>query len=96
MQPLYLIAEIVPRPDRLDEARSAFTELVAATLAEPGCELYDLVQSPEDPATWLMLEKWASREAWDAHMRTEHVIAHNARAGDFLVGPAVLRFYDPA
>lgn len=95
MQPLYLIAVITPRADRIDEARSAFADLVRATLAEPGCELYDLVVNPDDPTTWLMLEKWTSREAWDAHMRTEHVIAHNATADAFLAAPAELRFYDP-
>lgn len=95
MQPLYLIAVITPRPDRIDEARAAFERLVTATLAEPGCELYDLVENPQEPGTWLMLEKWSSREAWDAHMGTEHVIAHNAGADAFLVGPAELRFYDP-
>ena len=95
MRPLYLIAVITPRRDRTDEARAAFAQLVAATLEEPGCELYDLVVNPEDPGTWLMLEKWASREAWDAHMTTAHVIAHIASAEAFLAGPAELRFYDP-
>ena len=95
MQPLYLVAVITPRPDRVDEARTAFAHLVSATLQEPGCELYDLVVNPDDPGTWLMLEKWASRDAWDAHMRTDHVIAHNATADAFLSGPAELRFYDP-
>lgn len=95
MQPLYLIAVISPRADRIDEARSAFARLVQSTLAEPGCEVYDLVTSPDDPTTWLMLEKWSTREAWEAHMRTSHVIAHNAEAESFLTCPAELRFYDP-
>lgn len=96
MTPLYLIAVIRPRADRLQEARAAFDSLIARTRQESGCELYDLVSSPSDSREWLMLEKWASREHWDAHMASEHVIAHNSRAGAFLEGPAELRFFDPA
>lgn len=95
MPALYLIAEITPRAERIDEALEAFRALVQATLREPGCELYDLVVETDRPDTWLMVEKWASREAWEAHMQTEHVISHNARAEAFLSGPATLRFYDP-
>lgn len=95
MAPLYLVAVITPRADGVDAARVAFATLVAATRQEDGCELYDLVVNPEDPSTWLMLEKWSSREAWEAHMRTPHVIDHNATADAFLMGPAELRFYDP-
>lgn len=95
MPALYLVAVITPRIDGVDAAREAFATLVTATRQEPGCELYDLVVNPEDPSTWLMLEKWTSRQAWEAHMRTPHVVDHNARADAFLAGPAELRFYDP-
>jgi quinol monooxygenase YgiN len=72
MNPLYLIAEIYPHPEKLDEAREIFEGLIQKTLQEPGCLLYDLVI--EDGADhWLMLEKWESKAAWDAHMETEHV-----------------------
>lgn len=94
--PLYLVAVITPLAGRRDEARAAFAALVERTRQEDGCELYDLVVSPGDPGTWLMLEKWTTREHWDAHMRAEHVVRHNATAGAFLAGPAELRFYDPA
>ena len=94
--PLYLVAVITPRPERLGEARAAFEALVARTREDPGCELYDLVVSPDDPSTWLMLEKWSTRAHWDAHMRAEHVVRHNATASAFLAQPAELRFYVPA
>ena len=95
MQPLYLVAAMSPRTDRLVEAKTALTALIEATLQEDGCELYDLVVSPDDSGTWLMLEKWASKQAWEAHMQTAHVIAHNATSDAFLAGPSELRFYDP-
>lgn len=71
MKPLYLIAEIFPHPEKLEDARQAYLELRAATLQEEGCVCYDLVS--DGVAHWFMLEKWASKEAWDRHMETSHV-----------------------
>lgn len=95
-RPLYLVAVIKPNLDRLDEARARFGALMTASLAEDGCELYDLVADDADPTTWLMLEKWSSREQWDAHMLTQHCIDFNAGSADILRADTELRFYDPA
>lgn len=71
MNPLYLIAEIFPNPENLEAAKQAYLELREATLREDGCVCYDLVSDGD--TQWFMLEKWASREAWDRHMETAHV-----------------------
>jgi quinol monooxygenase YgiN len=96
VQPLYLVAVLKPKTEIRDEVRVKVAALVTASLAEDGCEMYDLVVSGDDPDTWLMLEKWSSREQWDAHMLTSHVIAFNAEADSFFREPTELRFYDPA
>jgi quinol monooxygenase YgiN len=43
-----------------------------------------------------MLEKWTSREHWDAHMLTDHVVAFNEQGDSLFREPTELRFYDPA
>ncbi len=96
MQPLYLVAVLKPRLEIRDEVRVKIAGLVADSLAEDGCEMYDLVVSENDADTWLMLEKWTSREHWDAHMLTSHVIAFNALGDSLFREPTELRFYDPA
>jgi len=96
VQPLYLVAVIKPKLEIRDEVRAKIAALVTSSLAEDGCEMYDLVVSADDPDTWLMLEKWTSRELWDAHMLTEHVIAFNAQGDSLFREPTELRFYDPA
>jgi quinol monooxygenase YgiN len=93
MDPLYLIAVIKPRPDRLDEARQALTTLAEASRAEDGCELYDLVLNESEPLTWYMLEKWASRNHWDAHMGTSHNATFAALVSDLVTEPIKLQFY---
>ena len=91
MNPLYLIAEIFPHPDKLIEAKKAFDELVIHTRQEPGCLLYDLVI--EDGADhWMMIEKWQDKQSWEAHMLTEHVQQITALAPAFTTKETNLRF----
>lgn len=94
MTPLYLIAEIYPHPEKLTEAREAFDDLIAKTLQEPGCLLYDLVIE-QDSDHWLMLEKWASQEAWDQHMETAHVKHIQVVTPTVTRKETVLRFLHP-
>jgi len=94
MTPLYLIAEIFPLPDKIAEARDAFDELISKTSEEPGCLLFDLVIE-QNSDHWLMLEKWASQEAWEQHMETDHVKHINHISPSFTQKATVLRFLDP-
>ena len=72
MNALYLIAEIHPNPEKLETLLSEFQTLVRKTRAEDGCVFYDLVQE-EGSDGWLMVEKWESREHWEAHDQSDHV-----------------------
>ncbi len=92
-EPLYLIATIRPRLDRLEEAEREVRALMAGTHAEPGCIFMELVESDDDPGTWTMLEKFRSRADWEEHMRTRHVIDGNAALADLLREPTELRFF---
>ena len=92
-QPFYLIAVIRPRPERAAEAEAELRSLMAGTRTEAGCIHMELVVSADDPGTWLMLEKFRSRQDWEAHMRTEHVTTGNANLADLLREPTELRFY---
>ncbi|MFM7064727.1 MAG: putative quinol monooxygenase, partial [Actinomycetes bacterium] len=49
-----------------------------------------LVESADDPTTWIMLEKFRSRADWADHMRTDHVVRGNAALTDLLREPTVL------
>ena len=96
VEPLYLIAVIKPKDDQRERAARALADLQSATRDEPGCELYDLVtQDTKEPdgLTWLMIEKWSSREHWDAHMASAHVAAMGQLEGELMREPTELRFY---
>lgn len=95
MEALYLIAVIKPALDRTDEVLALARTMVAETLKEPGCEFYDLVVAEDEPDTWLMLEKWSSRDHWNAHMESDHVRAGNKAFEGKLRAETELRFYGP-
>ena len=90
--PLYLVAVIKPRMDVADEVAERLRIMRDATRAEPGNIYMELVIGDE-PDTWFMFEKFASREAWDEHMTLPHVTEGNVFLADKLREPTELRFY---
>jgi quinol monooxygenase YgiN len=92
---LYLKADIYPDLSKREEVEAAYAELMRASLAEPGCLLYDLVVDEENPQVWHMLEKWESRDAWNDHMTSGHVARIQELEPSLIVSPTVLNFYNP-
>jgi quinol monooxygenase YgiN len=90
--PLFLIAVIKPDMAYADAVADRLRIMRDATRAEPGNVFMELVVG-EEPDTWLMLEKFASREAWEEHMTLPHVAEGNAYLADKLREPTELRFY---
>lgn len=90
--PLFLIAVIKPRMERADEVVDRLRAMRDATREEPGNVFMELVVGDDDE-TWLMLEKFSSREAWEHHMTLPHVTEGNTFLADKLREPTELRFY---
>ena len=90
--PLFLIAVIKPDMAQADAVAERLRLMRDATREEPGNVFMELVVG-EDPDTWLMLEKFVSREAWEEHMTLSHVTEGNVYLADKLREPTELRFY---
>ena len=56
--------------ERVPAAIAAFRELQAATRRQPGNLQYTVYRSTDDPLTFVIFERWASRAAIDAHEKT--------------------------
>jgi quinol monooxygenase YgiN len=67
--PLSIVAIATAVPGKEQALRSAQETLVAETVKEPGCLRYELHQSLDDSRTLVFVERWASEEAWFAHMQ---------------------------
>lgn len=89
--PLYLVVTIKPRLDRLAEAEAQLRSMRKNTLTEPGCVFMHFLASQEDSDTWMMLEMFRSRAAWDEHMRQPYNTEGNKILEDLLREPSDLR-----
>jgi quinol monooxygenase YgiN len=92
--PLFLVVHIKPRLDKLAEAEAQLKSMIANNLQEEGCLSMHLVRSDDDePDTWVMLEHFASRPAWDVHMESDHNKRGNELLEPLLREPSVLGLY---
>ena len=90
---LFLVVTIKPRPDKRAEAEAQLHKMRAASQAEEGCVFMSLVERPEEPDSWTMIEKFASRAAWDEHMASAHNQRGNEVLEPLLREPSDLRVY---
>jgi len=93
-RPLFLVVTIKPRLDRLAEAEAQLQSMRRSTLTEPGCVFMHLVQPQDDPDSWVMLEMFRSRAAWDEHMQQPYNTEGNRILEDLLREPSDLRLFD--
>ena len=91
--PLFLVVKIKPRLDKLAEAEAQLKSMIANNLQEEGCLSMHLVQSDDEPDVWTMLEHFASRAAWDAHMDSDHNKEGNELLDPLLREPSDLGLY---
>lgn len=59
--------------DDVDELKSLLTEAAGMSRQEPGCLRFEVYHSQDDPAKLLLVERWESKEAWEAHKEREAV-----------------------
>ena len=90
-RPLFLVVTIKPRPDRMEEAEAQLQSMRHNSLTEPGCVFMHLAQPQDDPSTWVMLEMFRSRAAWDEHMQQPYNVEGNKILEDLLREPSDLR-----
>jgi quinol monooxygenase YgiN len=93
-RPLFLVVTIKPRRDRMDEAEAQLQSMRRDSLTEPGCVFMHLVQPQDDPDSWVMLEMFRSRAAWDEHMQQPYNVEGNIILQDLLREPSDLRLLD--
>jgi quinol monooxygenase YgiN len=94
MSEVVVIAVIRAKPGVEEELASLFQELIPQVQAEEGCLLYALHRSLADPTEWLMVERWASREALGEHERRPALRAFGERAGGLLEGAPTVSVYE--
>lgn len=87
MSEIVVVANLQSLPDQSDALKEALSELVPLVHAEDGNLLYALHQGVDDPTQFAFVERWASRDALDAHARAPHMAATFAKIGGLVAGP---------
>ncbi len=72
MSEVQLIAHHTMKPGTENEALSLVEQLIDAARSEPGNLAFDAYRGFRDPNTYVLLERYASRDALAAHRATPH------------------------
>lgn len=95
---IHVVAVITTQPGKRGQVLEAFRANVPHVLAEDGCIQYDAVvdhaepppfQTPVGADTFVVIEKWASMAALQAHATAPHMAAYAARTREHIAQRAV-------
>lgn len=88
---LFLFAGITLKPEHYKEGRAALEGIVPATLAEPGCHVFSLMESQEDDGKLYLFEIFEDEAALQNHYAQDYTKAVFARYEDWLAEPVEIR-----
>jgi quinol monooxygenase YgiN len=74
-------------PDGVDAFIEATRANAAASVQEPGIARFDVVQSLEDPARFVLVEAYRTEDAAGAHKETEHYATWRDTVADLMAEP---------
>ena len=72
MSEVQLIARHTINPGKIDEVLPLLPKLAATALTEPGCLAFDVFRSLDDEHSYVLLERYASRAAFNDHLAAPH------------------------
>lgn len=89
-----LTVQLKVQPGKANDFKAAATPALARVKREDkGCEMYDLFQSVDDDARFVMVESWASQADLDAHMKSPAMGDVGKALGGFIAGAPVMHTY---
>ncbi|GAC1331005.1 MAG: hypothetical protein NVSMB17_08730 [Candidatus Dormibacteria bacterium] len=91
---IIIIASIQVRPENLASALEQSHQHVVRSRAEPGCISHAVHQAHEDPNRLVFVERWADRDAMNAHFGVPAARAFSRSLGELADGPAELDIYE--
>jgi len=94
---MIILAGTVRAPvDKLNAAQSAFTAMIAATRAEPGCVSYSFAHDVLEPGLVRIFEVYIDQAAVDFHRSSAHFAAWRARWPELGIGDRDMSQYEVA
>jgi quinol monooxygenase YgiN len=75
MDELVVIARFTAKPKLMDEVEETLRSLVSLSHREQGCMRYAIHRTLDDPATFLLVQKWTDQRDLEEHFLQPHVKA---------------------
>jgi len=80
-------------PDDFDQYLAVAEPMIAATLQEDGCQVYNFAQSVVDPTEIRIFEMWDSKEALEVHFASAHMAVFREALSALKTGDRDLALY---
>ena len=87
---IYVVATTKVKSEGREAYMAGAKDCIAATQQEQGCIYYDSHASINDPNTFVVVERWASREDLNAHGRSAHMKTWRALSAPLKETPTVI------
>jgi quinol monooxygenase YgiN len=91
-----VVARIHGLAGRAGELRALLLERAADARDEPGCDGYEVAELVEDPATFLVVESWASADAMRAHFASPDHATYLHQVDELLARPSEVLVHEVA
>ncbi|MEV6165661.1 putative quinol monooxygenase [Streptomyces sp. NPDC052052] len=81
---IFIAVKFTVRSEERDNWLPAVEDFTRATRAEPGNVFFEWSHSVENPDQYVLLEAFASPEAGEAHVKSQHFVAAMDRMADLV------------
>ena len=81
------LVHVTVKPGHIDEFIEASRLNHEASVQEPGNRRFDVLQSPDDPARFVLYEAYVSAGDAAAHKQTSHYLAWRETVADWMAEP---------
>jgi quinol monooxygenase YgiN len=88
---LVVHVDVRVKPELAESFRAATLENARASVKEPGIARFDVVQDLEDPARFVLVEVYRSKDAPAAHKETDHYKRWRDTVADMMAEPRTSR-----
>jgi quinol monooxygenase YgiN len=95
MEEFVLIGKMKAKPNCETQLEKALKELSVGTYTEAGCLLYALHRDIENPTTFILIEKWTSKEALEIHFNSPHFLQQFPIIASLVIGEPELTYLTP-
>ena len=89
-----VLATIKAKKGLEETVKNEIMSLLSPTRAEPGCLNYDLHQSCDDNAVFMLYENWVSKEDLDKHLAMPYLQAFLGKAPDLVAEPVQIALWE--